>query len=256
MNLELAGQVALVTAASRGIGAATAQRLAEEGAIVVASARTRAAPTAGTAATVQSIQVDLSDPAATAALVPQVIEQHGRLDILVLNTPGPKIGPLLEMGIDDWAAAYDTIVRPVVQLALAASRHMVQQGSGSIVFLTSTWVKQPAIGGVLSASMRSALSAMSKQMALELGPHGVRVNQVQPGATETERMTNIVKSKAAKFGSTVEAEIGKIVADIPMGRWAAAGEIADAVAFIVSKRASFINGATLQIDGGAIRSTV
>ncbi|MDO8278152.1 MAG: SDR family oxidoreductase [Burkholderiaceae bacterium] len=255
MNLELEGKVALVTAASRGIGAATAQRLAREGAKVAIAARSVSPTGKQVEQGIYPYTADLGNAEATAALIPKVLKDFGRLDILVLNTPGPKIAPVLELDVEDWAAAYDMLVRPVVQLALAGAKQMVKQGSGSIVFLTSTWVKQPATGGVLSASMRSALSAFCKQMALELGPLGVRVNQVQPGATGTDRMTNIVKMKAAKLGTTVEAEIGKIVADIPMKRWGQADEIADAIAFIVSQRASFITGSTLQVDGGAIRST-
>lgn len=255
MNLDLVGKVALVTSASRGIGAATAHRLAQEGATVAVAARTQSAFDKDVEPRIHQYQVDLSDATATAALIPRVLQDHGRLDVLVLNTPGPKIAPVLDLSVDDWAAAYDMLVRPAVQLALAGAKRMVQQRGGSIIFLTSTWVKQPAVGGVLSASMRSALSAFSKQLALELGPHGVRVNQVQPGATATERMTAILQGKASKFGTSVDTEIGKVLADIPLGRWAQAEEIADAIAFIVSERASFITGATLQVDGGAVRST-
>ncbi len=255
MNLELDGKVALVTAASRGIGAAAAQRLAQEGATVATAARTQPASGGQPDSRLHPYRIDLADAKATGELIPQVLRDHGQLDILVLNTPGPKIAPVLEVGLDDWNAAYDLLVRPVVQLALAGARHMVERGSGCIVFLTSTWVKQPAEGGVLSASMRSALSAFCKQMAFELAPHGVRVNQILPGATGTERMTGIVQSKADKFGTSVETEIGKVVAEIPLGRWARADEIADAIAFIVSGRASFITGAALQVDGGAVRST-
>lgn len=260
MDLELKDRVALVTAASKGIGRAVAQRLATEAATVALSSRdagrveetiTELGPTPGALC---AHPADLSDPSATEALVPAVVAEHGRLDVAVLNTPGPRIAAFLDTTDEDWAGAYDLLVRPVVHLARAAARQMVEQGGGSIVFLTSTWVRQPAPGGVLSAAMRSALSATAKQMALELAPHGVRVNQLMPGATGTGRMEAILSAKAAAGGSSRKDELAKVVANIPLGRWAEPAEIADAVAFLVSPRSSFITGAALAVDGGAIRS--
>ncbi|WP_233804901.1 SDR family oxidoreductase [Paraburkholderia sp. HP33-1] len=258
MDLQLQGKVALVTAASQGIGRAVGLRLAAEGAIVVMASRSGVCDTQGESfpGKVVPWQADLADAGATGSLVARVVAEFGRLDIAVLNTPGPAIKPFLDTTDADWAAAHEMLVRPMTQLALTASRQMVGQGSGNIVFLTSTWVKQPAEGGALSSSMRSAVSALSKQMALELAPKGVRVNQVQPGATATARMQNIVKMKAQKNGSSEGEEIGQIVKLIPMGRWGEPEEIADTVAFIVSPRAGFITGATLQIDGGATRTTI
>jgi 3-oxoacyl-[acyl-carrier protein] reductase len=258
VDLGLQGKVALVTAASRGIGRAVAERLSAEGATVVVSARDADALNAAAAANpgMSAMPVDLSDPVATGALVGDVIAAHGRLDVLVCNTAGPRIVPFLETSPEDWAAAYDLLVRPAVQLAGDAARHMVERGDGSIVFITSTWVRQPKAGGVLSASMRSAVSAMGKQMAIELAPHGVRVNQVMPGATATDRMKNIVAGAVARNGTTPDQERAKIIQDIPLGRWAEAEEIADAVAFFASQRSSFVTGSALAVDGGAVRGTL
>jgi 3-oxoacyl-[acyl-carrier protein] reductase len=257
VDLELSGKVALVTAASRGIGRAVAHRLDAEGAAVTISSHDPEALAAAAAGTgIATLPVDLTDQAATARLVPEVVERHGRLDVAVINTPGPRIAAFMDTSIEDWAGAYDLLVRPAVQLAHDAARHMIEQGGGSIVFLTSTWVRQPLPGGVLSASMRSAISAMGKLMAVELAPHGVRVNQVMPGATATDRMQTIVSTKAKANGTTPEEEIAKVVKDIPLGRWAQPDEIADAVAFFASPRSSFITGSALALDGGAIRSTL
>lgn len=255
MDLGLQGGVALVTAASRGIGQAVATRLADEGMTVVATARTAGAPTAVGTGSIAPRAHDLTDADATGALVDAVAEEQGRLDVLVLNTPGPKITPALDTEWADWSAAHDQLLRPVVQLGLAGARRMKEQGNGTIVLLTSTWVRQPAPGGVLSASYRAAASAFAKTLATEVAPYGVRVIHLMPGATGTERMQKIAEAKAAKNGTTVEEEHALVVRDIPLGRWAEPEEIADTVAFMASKRATFITGASLAVDGGAIRST-
>lgn len=254
MDLELAGGIALVTAASRGIGGAVAHRLAAEGMTVVAASRSAGASEEIGPGRLVPHAHDLSDAAATERLVSDVVEEHGRLDVVVLNTPGPKIGPALETTWADWSDAHDKILRPVVQMALSAARQMVRQESGTIVLLSSTWVRQPAAGGVLSSSYRAAAAAMAKTLANEIAAAGVRVVHVMPGATGTDRMQDIVAAKAAGNGTTHEHEVARVVGDIPLGRWAEPTEIADAVAFLASPRAAFITGASLAIDGGAIRS--
>lgn len=261
MDLELDGKVALVTAASKGIGYAVAARLATEGATVIISSRAgaalRDAEAKLTAAPgqVTAIAADLAENGAGTALVEQVIERFGRIDILISNTPGPRISPVLDLTDDDWDSAYATLLRPAVQLSRAAAAHMAARGEGSIVFLTSTWVRQSNPGGGLSASMRSAISALSKQLSQELAARGVRVNQVMPGATGTGRMRDISAAKAARNGTTEEQETAAVVAAIPLGRWAAPEEIADSVAFLASPRSSFTTGHALSIDGGAVRVT-
>lgn len=266
MNLDLAGKSALVTAASKGIGYAVAERLVAEGTRVVISSRegatlTDALAKLGAAAPdgpdqVAAISTDLTADRAATALVRAAVELLGDLDILVSNTPGPRISPVLDLADEDWDSAYRTLLRPAVQLSRAAATHMAARSTGSIVFITSTWVRQPAAGGGLSAAFRSAVSALSKQLAIELAGQGVRVNQIMPGATGTDRMQDIAAAKAAKNGTTVEEEISEVVAAIPLGRWASPVEIADAVAFIASPRSGFTTGLAVSLDGGAVRTTI
>lgn len=260
MDLGLNGKIALVTAASKGIGRAVAMRLADEGAHVVASSRAGAALDSvvadadGSHGRVSAIPTDLTDVAATAALVDSVVAEHGRLDIVVINTPGPRLVPFLDTVPQDFADAYQLLARPAIQLAGAAAKVMAARGSGSIVFLTSTWVRQPAHGAVLSASVRSMISALAKQMSIELAPLGVRVNQVMPGATETDRMRSVIAQKMRAHDTDESTEMRNAVAEIPLGRWAEPDEIARYVAFVASDAGSFTTGTAVPVDGGYIKS--
>lgn len=255
MDLALNGKVALVTAASRGIGRAAAERLASEGATVVAAARSQDRETEEVGrGRIVPVVADLGEAGAGGALVAQVREEHGRLDVLVANTPGPKLSPALELTWADWTGAHDTMLRPVVELMTAAGRVMVAQGSGAMVLVSSSWVRQPAPAGVLSAAYRSAQSSFVKSLAGEIAPRGVRVNQVLVGATGTERMENILRSKAEANGTDRDTELDRVVADIPLGRWGEAHEIGDLIAFVSSDLPGFSTGSSFVIDGGAIRS--
>ncbi|MGE4409917.1 MAG: SDR family oxidoreductase [Sphingomonadales bacterium] len=256
MDLGLNGKVALVLAASDGIGKATALRLAGEGASVVVvgrdPAKLKAVEEAGKGA-IFGIARDLTDAGAE-EIVDQALAKFGRLDICVLNTGGPTIQPFLETRIEQWDGAYQLLFRPVVAVAMAAARHMAERGSGALLFITSSWTKQPAPGSCLSMSFRAGLSALSKLLSIELAPSGVRVNQVMPGTTATNRMTGMIDNRAARNGTTPEQELALSYGAIPLARWAKPEEIADAILFLVSDRASYVTGQTLVVDGGSIKS--
>lgn len=255
MDLALNGKVALVTAASRGIGRATAERLASEGATVLAAARSGDRETEEIGAgRIVPLAADLSEPGVGDALVDQVHAQYGHLDVLVANTPGPKLSPALELTWQDWSAAHDAMLRPVVEMMTAAGKVMVEQGRGSMVLVSSSWVRQPSPAGVLSAAYRSAQSSFVKSLAAEIAPRGVRVNQVLVGATGTERMEKILRSKAEANGTDRDTELDRVVADIPLARWGEAHEVGDLIAFVASDLPGFSTGSSFVIDGGAIRS--
>lgn len=255
MDLGLEGKVALVLASSSGIGRATALRLAQEGAQVVVVGRNaeKLQEVASHSPRIHTIAADLSSADAE-TLVPQVLEKFGRLDICILNTGGPSIQPFVQTTLDQWDSAFATLFRPVVTVARAAVEHMISRRQGALLFITSTWTKQPAPGSSLTASIRAALSALSKLLSIELGPHGIRVNQLMPGATATDRMETMISNRAAKNGATREAELAASHAAIPLGRWALPEETADAIAFLVSERATYISGQTLAVDGGSLKS--
>lgn len=255
MDLALNGRVAIVTASSRGIGRATAERLAAEGATVVSAARTGGRQTEDIGSgRIVPVTTDLGQTGAAAALVEEVREEHGRLDVLVANTPGPKLSPALELTWQDWSAVHEAMLRPVVEMMTAAGRVMVDQRRGSMVLVSSSWVRQPSPAGVLSAAYRSAQSSFVKSLAGEVAPEGVRVNQVLAGATGTERMENILRSKAEANGTDRDAELARVVDDIPLGRWGEAHEVGDLIAFLASDLPGFSTGSSFVIDGGAIRS--
>lgn len=253
MDLQLHDSVALVTAASRGIGRATAERLAAEGATVIAAARSTGREEGIGEGRIIPVPVDLTVPGAAGALVDEVHASYGRLDVLVANTPGPPVKPVLELDWADWEAAHGMLLRPVVELFTHAGRLMTAAGTGSMVLVSSNWVREPLPGSVLSAAYRSAESGLVKTLAGEIASSGVRVNQVLVGGTATERMERLVAHQAATRGISVEQAVANIVAGIPQGRLAEVGEVADVIAFLASPVPGSTTGATFVVDGGALR---
>lgn len=264
MDLHLSGKIALVTAASSGIGFAVAKRLVVEGVTVVVNARkgTRLDQAVGQlrdlapngADSVFGYAADLTEDGAARAAVRDAVADLGHLDIVVSNTAGPPLTPLVEASDADWDHSYAMLLRPAAHLGGEAAKHMVERGEGSIIFMTSSWAKQPAPNAGLSSSMRSAIAAMAKSLANEVVGRGVRVNQVMPGATATDRMKQLTSARARRNGTTVEDEVAAAVAAVPMGRWADPEEIADSVVFLASPRSSFTTGQALVVDGGSVRS--
>lgn len=253
MDLQLRDTVALVTAASRGIGRATAERLAREGATVIAAARSAGPEETIGEGQIVPMPVDLTRAGAAGALVDDVHATYGRLDVLVANTPGPPVKPVLELDWADWENAHAMLLRPVVELFTRAGRAMTAARSGSMVLVSSNWVREPLPGSVLSAAYRSAESGLVKTLATEIASSGVRVNQVLVGGTATERMERLVADQATARGISEEQAIATILAGIPQGRLAEVNEVADVIAFLASPVPGSTTGATFVVDGGALR---
>jgi len=272
MDLELKGQVALVTAASRGLGAAVAHRFAAEGAQVALCSRDlgHAQATAerirrASGAEVVGFKADVSVPGDVDALVRQTVERFGRIDILIVNAGGPPAGTFNSLQPEQWEQATQLTLMSAVRLCYAVVPHMLQSVAGhpnarpdarSIVFVTSASVKQPMANLILSNSIRMAVIGLMKSLSQELAPGGIRVNAVAPGWTLTERVTELLAARATANGTTPEQEAAKIVAETPLGRMGTPEEFANATVFLASPAASYITGVTLPVDGGSLRASL
>ena len=254
LNLDLSGKVALVCGASKGIGAASARQLASQGATVVGLARSedllskRCSEWEGEGHSY--IAVDISDLDSLSERVQEKIEQYGAISILVCNSGGPASGPLTEASRESFISGFYNHVlgsQTLVSLLLPGMREI---GFGRIINIISTSVKIPIPNLGVSNTIRGAVASWSKTLANELGPLGVTVNNVLPGFTATERLESLKVAAGQRLGKSA-AEVEEMwKKTIPLGRFAEASETANAVGFLASPSASYINGVSLPVDGG------
>jgi 3-oxoacyl-[acyl-carrier protein] reductase len=262
MDLELGGKVALVSAASKGLGRASAAALAAEGARVIMCARGEAIETAAaeigqeSGAEVAAVRADVTKAADIERFVGTAVDRFGRPDILVINAGGPPPGRFLDFAPEDWEAAVQLTLMSAVRLCYAVVPHMRANGSGSIVAIESITVKQPADNLILSNALRMAVIGMLKTMANELGPEGIRVNSINPTFTWTGRVEQLLDKAADASGLTMEEEAEKKASEIPLRRMGSVSEFGRTVAWLASPAASYIHGHALMFDGGATRSSL
>jgi 3-oxoacyl-[acyl-carrier protein] reductase len=232
VDLGLTGRVAVVTAASKGLGRATAQALAAEGARIVLNSR-NAAALSELAATFDEALVmpgDITDAALPDRLVAAALERWGRVDIVVGNAGGPPIGSALEVDDEQILAAVNANMLASIRLARAAVPHMRDRGWGRVVFIASATVRQPARDLVLSNVARTGLWAWTKTAAQDLAEAGITVNVAAPGLHATDRL--LERGTTGRTGDP--ADFGKVVA------------------FLCSEPANFVNGIALGVDGGTV----
>lgn len=257
MNLNLSGKRALVCGSSDGIGKAVAIELAELGASIVLLARNaekleKVKSELSSQAGQQHafLVADFGNPVEVERVVKEYVIDNQPFNILINNTGGPPAGKAHMADGAEYVDAFSRhlLVNHVVTQSVLEG--MKKSGYGRIVNIISTSVKVPLPNLGVSNTIRGAVGNWSKTLANELGMYGITVNNVLPGATETGRLKSIISNKAQKTGATEEEVSKHMTAEIPMARFAQPNEVANAVAFLTSPAASYINGINIPVDGG------
>jgi 3-oxoacyl-[acyl-carrier protein] reductase len=241
VDLGLSGRTALVCGASSGLGLASAEALAEEGASVVMVAR-RARLLEQEAARIGGLAVagDVTNPADLKQAVAATIDRFGDLDILVWNSGGPPPGAALDATPERLEDAVSLLLLPAVRLVELCLPHLERSGSGRVIAISSLVVKEPSTHLALSNAVRPAVIGWLKTLSRELGPRGITVNSVAPGRFATARLEQLYP----------EGPSPAQLAEIPLGRWGLPRELGDVVCFLASDRARYLTGQTLVVDGG------
>jgi len=264
MDLGLANKVVLITGASEGIGKATAMSFAREGARVAINARrpdvleaTAAEIRAATGAQVLALAADVSDLDALPALVAAVTAKWGRIDILVNNAGTGSAKPFLLVTPAELAANFQLNFFSMFVTTQLVVPHMVEQGGGVILNLGGTTAKQaPKSPSTVSGPSKAAMFNFTKALATEFGRHNIRVNYLMPGLTMTPRFDKKLRDATGGDPAKYAEEMKKWGQDIalPGRRWGKPEEMGDVITFLCSDRASYVTGASLVVDGGAVRA--
>ena len=263
MNMEtLSNKIALVSGSSQGIGKETAKLFADRGASVILLARNKA-KLEGVLSELSIVNehqkhgilvADFSKPLELQKVIGEFINQDNRLHILVNNTGGPAGGLIKDAKPEEFINTFQQHLICNHILAQALIPGMIKEGFGRIINVISTSVKQPLNGLGVSNTVRGAVANWSKTLANELGQYNITVNNVLPGATNTSRLSDIAKVKALKSKKSVDEIYNLMAMQVPMQRIAEPEEVANAIAFLASNQADYINGVNLPVDGGRTKS--
>jgi 3-oxoacyl-[acyl-carrier protein] reductase len=263
MDLGLRGRVALVCAASQGLGKAAASALVAEGAHVVICSRDRKRIAAAgrelrgvareSGAAVVSIAADLTKARDIRKVVAATVKRFGRIDILVTNAGGPPVATFPDLDDALWGRGVELTLLSVIRCIREALPHMRKEHWGRIINITSVAAKQPIGDLVISSTLRPGILGLTKVLANQYGKDGVLVNCVAPGFILTARQKEIGTARAAKGGMSMEEYLDGVAREVPLGRFGRPEELAHVIVFLASERASYINGATISVDGGLVR---
>ncbi len=263
MDLHLKDRVAVVAAGSLGLGFATALQLAREGALVALCSRNEAHVSAATDAiqaetgrAALGVVADVTVPKDIDHFFERVIEEHGGLDVLVTNAGGPPSGGFEDVDDSDWLLTFDLNLMSTVRLIRAAVPHLRVSPVPAVLTISSVAVKQPIEKLVLSNTLRPAVAGLTKDLALELGRDGIRVNSILPGWIETARVHDLMEARASRNGTTFDEEIVSQMANAALGRMATPEEFAMVATFLCSPAASYLTGIMLTVDGGLYKGTL
>ena len=263
MNLELEGKVAIVGGASKGLGRACAEVLAEEGAAVVMCSRSQGELEKAareirdtTGRETLAFAGDLDRPETVRDLVAAAAARFGRLDVLVNNSGGPPLARAHNATEEQWATAVQRSLFFFARMSREAVPHLKKQGGGRIINILASTVYQPIPNLALSGATRMGVVAFAKSLADEVGRDGILVNNVCPGSILSERMLSNVTSRAKELGISVDDALAQRAAETAVGRIGEPREMAYLVAFLASGKSSYITGTTILVDGGLVRSVL
>jgi 3-oxoacyl-[acyl-carrier protein] reductase len=259
MDLGLKGKVAMVAGASRGLGFAVAEALAREGAQVSIASRDEHAIQAAAkrlGGEALGVAVDVKSAEAIERWTAETERRFGGVDLLFTNSGGPPAGAAIALDDAAWQDAADLLLFSVLRMVRAAVPLMQSRGRGAILMSTSSSVKEPIQNLGLSTVLRASVSALAKTLALELAPANIRVNQIIPGRIDTDRLKQLDQISGTRQGISAEQAKQKSIATIPMSRYGDATEFGRVAAFLLSDAASYMTGATVQVDGGMIKSVL
>jgi 3-oxoacyl-[acyl-carrier protein] reductase len=263
MDLELKGKVAVVGGASKGLGRACADVLAEEGAKVAVCSRNRVELERGaqeirdkTGADVLTLAGDLDHADTIRELIAATVGRFGRLDVLVNNSGGPPLARAATATEEQWATAVQRSLFFFARMSREAIPHLKRQGGGRIINILASTVYQPIPNLALSGATRMGVVAFAKSLADEVGRDGILVNNVCPGSILSERMLSNVTARAKELGISVDDALAQRAAETALGRIGEPRELAHLVAFLASGKSSYITGTTILVDGGLVRSVL